>query len=108
MSNINKFQDFKTDTLINKLQKVLQSEGYDLVVTDIPGPFINSSRNRTKSTKSIDIQKDGDTYIDFYYNEFTLDKIKKEAEFWLNHKDRDMDPITAAHFKTIANILNNF
>jgi len=41
-----------------------------------------------------------------YLTILNLTKIKEEANFWLNHKDRDMDHITMAHFKTIANILN--
>lgn len=91
--------------LINQVTKALQPQ-YQLVVSDIPESYINVPQNTTKSTHCIEIRKDNETYIDFYYNEFTPTKIKEEANFWLNHKDRDMDHITMAHFKTIANILN--
>lgn len=92
------------ETLINKVTLALQPN-YQLVVSDIPEQYINVPQNTTKSTQCIEIRKDNETYIDFYYNEFNLTKIKEEAKFWLNHRDRDMDHITMAHFKTIANTL---
>jgi hypothetical protein len=91
--------------LINKLTIALQPN-YQVVVSDIPENYINSPFNTTKSTKCIDIRKDDAIFIEFYYNEFTPAKIKEEANFWLSHNDRDMDHIIMAHFKTIANILN--
>lgn len=96
---------YNMNQLINKVTKALQPQ-YQLVVSDIPKQYINVPQNTTKSTQCIEIKKDNETYIDFYFNEFTPTKIKEEANFWLNHKDRDIDHITMAHFKTIANILN--
>ena len=96
---------YNMNQLINKVTKALQPQ-YQLVISDIPEQYINNPFNTSKSTKCIDIKKDNDIFIQFYYNEFTPTKIKEEANFWLNHKDRDMDHIIMAHFKTIANILN--
>ena len=94
------------NNLINKLNTALQPD-YQAVIQDIPEKFINVPMNRTKSTQCVEIinTKTGDIYIDFYYNEFNDTKIKEEGEKWLNHRDRDMDPVTAGHFRKIANIL---
>jgi hypothetical protein len=95
-----------TMTLINKLNTALQPN-YQAVIQDIPEQYINVPMNRTKSTQCVEISdtKSGDIFIDFYYNEFNLTKLKEEGEKWLNHRDRDMDPVTAGHFRKIANIL---
>jgi hypothetical protein len=92
------------DKLIEQLREALLPE-YTIDVFDLDKKYINDPRNKTKSTKCIEIRKDDDIYLDFYYDEFTPSKLKEEAQFWIEHRGRDMDPVTLGHFKKISQII---
>lgn len=104
MRYIKFFENYtQIDKLIDKLKKLLPE--YNINVYNLDKKYIDDPRNKTKSNKCIDIEKDGNIYLDFYYNEFTPSKLKEIAQFWIDHKDRDADPVDLGHIKKIAQII---
>lgn len=120
MRKIDNFKKFKlnessneTDRLINHINTYLLPK-YELTVQDIPTEHINVSRNITKSTKCVTLNKKGDSddiYSDWYYDEFNSKNLEDYC-YRMSFIDRDMDVSLAYEFKDISqrikSALDNF
>lgn len=120
MRKIDNFKKFKlnessneTDRLINHINTYLLPK-YELTVRDIPTEYINVSRNITKSTKCVTLNKNGDSddiYSDWYYDEFNSKNLEDYC-YRMSFIDKDMDVSLAYEFKDISqrikSALDNF
>lgn len=90
------------EQLLTKLNDALTPK-FKAVIGDIPADYIDVPANTSKSTKYVGIENnEGETYLDWYFDTFSIDTVKNEMERVLSHRDRDMDPITAGEFSYIA------
>lgn len=103
----------KADSLIKHINNYL-SPKYELTVHDIPTEYINVSRNITKSTKCVTLNKKGgsdDIYSDWYYGEFNSKNLEEYC-YRMSFIDRDMDVSLSYEFKDISqrikSALDNF
>lgn len=91
--------DFSISDSVEKLVSYIQTYLgiiYKISICDIPIEYIKNG-----NTKCIEITKGDKVYIDWYYNDFNVDRIMNKAER-LMYRDRDMDIVTSAELQDIG------